>query len=1116
LYKDISKLKPVVHNLPFLRWLFVLLISYIPFVFSSAQAIDPTNLLFRYLTLEDGLPNNKVNAVTMDKYGFMWFGTNDGVCRYDGLKIKYYVQDHLIGNQARTSQVSVIKSDSAGNLLIGSYSLFRYNFIMDRIEQCDTSKGTELTGRVYAIEEGKDGIIWIGCEKGLFSYNNVKDSLRSYPLRAEKEFTIISLLYDDGKLWFGARNEGIYVFDMNTRSCSKVEKFSLSKEVKDQVNCLYMDENKTIWAGTQDNGIFKLNTADSSLTHIIPDISNTLSYRIRKIINDKYGNIWVGCRLGIFFQKAGTDSLVLIKQIDPLPSSSRSNSIYDIYIDPYEMMWTGTFSFGVSYTDFKRKPFHLYNLSDEETMFFAKMINCFTDGENENIWIGTEEGGLFYFDRYTRKFKQYKPDPGNKNSIAGLNVKTLARESDGNLWIGYYNSGLDYFQVKTGKITHFSTDKNTSYSISSNLIRTLVLDEKENLWIGTDKGVDFLKKGTTTFQHYNLNIEVLTLYKDKKNNIWAGTAGNGIYCFNSVTLQFESVYPQYFSTTIKSLYIDSRENLWVGTNKGLYFVDSKTDSLVYAGMDQGLPSNAILDILEDNNQNLWVSTGAGLIKCKLAVTFPLNFRILRFGSQDGLQGEHFREFASYKNKSGEFYFGGVQGFNIFSPDSVRTNPYRPKLAFTQLKIFNQDVEIGEKIMDKVVLEKALNETELLTLSYKHSPVAIEFAALHYSFPKNNQFRYKLIPLEKDWNYSAGIMNFASYSNLRGGDYTFVLEAANSDGLWNPEPRILKIKVVPPFYETWWFLGLIVFVLSASAIGYYFYRISLLQRYNAELEKKVDDRTRKLKDSLDQVMEKQTYIEEQSKILNQQKDQLQQLNSTKDKFFSIIAHDLRSPFQSLLGISDMLLDALKGSNNNEEKFYARTIHNSSLQLYTLVENLLTWSRTQRDKMTFEPVEINILSIIDNSISLLQQDLNQKKISCDKLIGTDKTGFADKNMIEMVFRNLLTNAIKFTAEGGKVSIYIKEKGNDLLIEIHDNGIGISPEDQQKLFRIDTNFSTKGTGGEKGTGLGLIICKEFIEKNNGRIWVESNAGEGSSFFFTIPFNKTHGNQGSVSPNS
>ena len=1079
----------------------LLLISFLPIVFASPQRIDPTNLLFRYLTLEDGLPNNKVNAVTADKYGFMWFGTNDGVCRYDGLNIKYYAQDHLIGNQARTSQVSTIKSDLSGNLLIGSYALFRYDFLNDRIEQCDTSKGTDITGRVYAIEEAGDGLIWIGCEQGLFSYNCNSDSLISWPLRKEKEFTIISLLFDDGKLWFGTRNNGLFIFDIENKTYSSIKNFQLSGEVKNQVNCLYKDGENSVWAGTQDNGIFKYNKSDSSLSHIYPDITNNMSYRVRKIIKDRYGNIWVGCRLGIFFQRAGSDSLVLIKQIDPLPSSTRSNSIYDLFIDQNEVMWAGTFSFGVCYSDFQRKPFRLYNLSDEETMFYAKLINCFADYDKENIWIGTEEGGLFLFNRYTRKFRQYKPEPGNVNSLSGVNVKTLARESTGNIWIGYYNSGLDYLNVKTGQITHFRYNIKIPSSISSNLIRSLILDEEENLWIGSDKGIDLVEKGTRVFQHFNLNTEVLTFYRDKNNNIWAGTAGKGLFCFNKESGQFEQKYTDYFSTTIKAIYIDTRDNLWVGTNKGLYCVVAATDSLIYAGVDHGLPSNAILDIQEDNKENLWISTGAGLVKCKLAVTWPAYFGVLKFGSQDGLQGEYFRELASYKNKSGELYFGGVQGFNIFSPDSVRINPYLPKIAFTTLKIFNREVKIGERVLEKTVLEKALNETDLLTLSYKHSPFSIEFAALHYADSKNNQYRYKLTPLEKEWNYSSGIRNFASYSNLPGREYTFILEVANGDGIWNTESRVLEINVIPPFWKTWWFFGIIILIMSTSGIGYYFYRISLLQRYNAELEKKVDDRTHELKESLDQITKEQIYIEEQAKILNQQKEQLQQLNSTKDKFFSIIAHDLRSPFQSLMGISDMLLDELTESNNEEQKFYVTTIHDSSHQLYSLVENLLSWSRTQRDKMTFEPVEINISDVIENILILLKPNFTQKNISLEKQFMPERKVYADKNMIELVIRNLITNALKFTPENGRIRISVMEKYQDIEIEINDNGIGISPEEQAKLFRIDSNFSKKGTMGEKGTGLGLIICKEFVEKNNGRLWVISNPGEGSSFFFTIP---------------
>ncbi len=1079
-------------------------ILFILSVRSSGQGIDPGNLLFRYLTLEDGLPNNKVNAVAMDKYGFMWFGTNDGVVRYDGLNMKYYAQDHLIGNQARTSQVSVIKTDSEGHLLIGTYSLFTYNFDLDRIVQCDTSGGTERTGRVYAIEEGNDGTIWIGCEKGLFSYSCEKNILTSHPLRVEKEFTIISLLHDNGRLWFGTRNDGLFIYDISRNTFSTVPGFILSQSVKDQVNCFYKAANGLIWAGTQDNGIFRYDPSDTSLVHIFPDSSNTLSYRVRKIMNDRYGNIWIGCRLGIFFQEAGTDSMKLIKQIDPLPSTSRSNSIYDIFIDPNEIMWTGTFSFGVGYTDFRRKPFNLYNLSDEETMFFAKMINCFTDCDESNIWIGTEEGGLFFFNRHTRKFRQYKPEAGNKNSLAGVNVKTLARESNGNLWIGYYNSGLDYMDTGTGKIIHYGPDRNRQTSLSSNLIRTVILDREENLWIGTDRGVDFLKKGTKEFVHYRLNIEVLKLYRDKDDNIWAGTAGDGIYRFDPATGEFAKVYNEYFSTTIKDIYRDSKGNLWVGTNKGLYYVDLKTDSLIYTGTDQGLPANAILGILEDNSRNIWVSTGAGLVKCRGAVDNPQSFDILKFSSRDGLQGEHFREFASYKNESGEFYFGGVQGFNIFIPDSIKSNPYPPRIALTALKIFNREVVPGEKIKERIVLDKAINETGMLTLSYKHSPVSIEFAALHFSDPKSNLFRFKLVPAEEEWNYSSGIRNFAPYFNLNGGDYEFVIEAANVDGLWNPEPRTLKIKVIPPFWTTWWFFAIIIFVLSAAGMAYYFHRITLLERYNAELGRKVDERTHELKESLAQVLENQIFIEKQSEILNQQKDQLQQLNSTKDRFFSIIAHDLRGPFQSLLGISELLAEKTRNDSDPDLRFYSQTIFESSKHIHDLVENLLTWSRTQREKITYEPEELDISCIIDNTINILGSLIGQKNISVVKQLQTGKRGYADRNMIEMVMRNLVTNAIKFTHDNGQILISLSENDNALQTEVSDNGTGISPADQLKLFKIDSNLSNKGTKGEKGTGLGLIICKEFIEKNHGRIWFTSKPGEGSSFFFTIPLSQ------------
>jgi ligand-binding sensor domain-containing protein len=838
-------------------------------VSSFGQAIDPSNLLFQYLNLENGLPHNKVNAVSMDKDGFMWFGTNDGICRYDGFNLKNYPLSSTSGDQLRTPQISAIKVDSKGNLLIGTYSLFRYNYGMDRIERCDSLKAIGLMGRVYAIEEGLNGQIWIGAEKGLFSYNTDGDSVTAYPFKANNDLIILSLLFNDEKLWFGTRNDGLFVFDTRTSSFSKVPKFSLSKEVKDQVNCLYIDKKKVIWAGTQDNGIYKFNLTDSSLSHVYLNEKNNLSYRVRKIVNDKYGNIWVGCRLGIFFQRAGTDSLIQVKQIDRLTSKSRSNSIYDIFIDRNEIMWIGTFSYGVSSCDFKRKPFYLYNLSDEETLLFVNMINCLVEGDEDNVWIGTEESGLFYFNRRTLKFKQFMPDSKNKNSLAGVNVKSLARESDGNLWIGYYGSGLDYLDVKSGQIKHYKAGKEPNNTIASNSIRALLLDNNENLLIGTDKGVDILKKGSLGFRHLNLNNEVLTLHNDNKNQIWVGTAGDGIYRLNKEKLVFEKMYSEQFTTSIKAIHVDSKDNIWIGTNKGLFYVNSRNNSLFHFGLERGLPSNIVLDILEDKKNNLWVSTGAGLIKCSSAVTNPTTFNVKQYDIHDGLQGAEFRESASFINKKGEMYFGGVQGFNVFMPDSIKNNPYSPKLAFTQLKIFSKNVEIGDEIEGKIILQKAINKTQQLTLSYKHSQISIEFAALHFSNPANNKYKYRLSPLEKEWNISTGIRNFATYSNLQGGEYSFIVEAANSDGLWNPDPLILEIKVIPPFWKTWWFIGIIILVLIASALGFYLNRISLLKRYNAELEKKVEDRTRKLKESFDQVLEKQNFIEKQSEVTGTQ-------------------------------------------------------------------------------------------------------------------------------------------------------------------------------------------------------------------------------------------------------
>jgi len=459
---------------------------------------------------------------------------------------------------------------------------------------------------------------------------------------------------------------------------------------------------------------------------------------------------------------------------------------------------------------------------------------------------------------------------------------------------------------------------------------------------------------------------------------------------------------------------------------------------------------------------------------------------------------------------------------MFHPDSIRDNPYVPQIAFTGLKIFNSIVQVGQKVKGRVVLEKTINQCKEITLSNKHRIFTIEFTALHYANPKHNHYKYMMYPFEKDWNFSDASRSFATYTNLPGGTYTFRLVSANSDGRWNEEPRELMIKILPPLWKTVWFYLLLLIVITSTIVFYYYKRLKLVQKQKDKLELMVKERTKTITEMND-ILKKQTIeLQETNALLKEQKSQitkqteelkkqkekllaqkemLQNLNSMKDRFFSIIAHDLKGPFQGILGMTELLDVNYDQFNGQERRKYFNTIHNSSKNFYDLLENLLCWARTQLNHISCNPAEFDLADVIHKNKLLYEESRMKKNITISEHYSSDTAVFADMNMIDTVIRNLLSNAIKFTGYDGRIDIGISGNTGMKLISFRDTGIGMSHRMRKDLFKIDKSITRQGTADELGTGLGLIICKEFIERNGGKIWVESESRKGSTFFITLP---------------
>jgi signal transduction histidine kinase/ligand-binding sensor domain-containing protein len=1006
------------------------------FIFSSIALFPQDKILrFNHLTVEDGLSQNTVMGITKDKYGFMWFGTLEGLCRYDGYKFKKYRAVNNSPHSLWNNRISLMYKDSNGD-------------------------------------------IWIlNADTLICKYNYETDDFQRFTPR------------------------------------------TVSKKVLDS-----LDRSKSIYFTKiiQDNVIWQVNQSYSKLT---------LMYPFNRIVD-----------LNMLTQTdkvTGQKTKYRTDQFDRW--ALNDESVFNIYLDDNNILWVGTYSGGINKADTRQKPFKsfFHDPLDPAKSIIDNKIRAIYQDNKGNLWIGTHNKGITYIDRTTDKYIHFQHNAKDSlNSLTENEVRKIYCDRFGYLWFGT-KGGLDRFDKKTNRFKHYTISSKSN--IPNNWVYSIMEDHSHYMWIGTWNGIAkydrkndrfFAYEATKTLKRKNVRI----ILEDHHYNLWVATEGGGITRFSrdSSSGFQEKLTPTHFnfsssnpnslnSDRVYAMMEDENGILWIGTNSGLTRFDPAKNKFTRFYVDQGLPDELIIGLLSDTKGHLWISHKKGLTRLDTKT-----FEMRNYDRQDGLQDNEFSEDAYFRNeKTGEMFFGGVKGFNSFYPDSIEDNKYLPKVVFTDLQISNQSVHINEPVNGRIILSKPISLTNQITLAYDSKNIAIEFAALHYSNPLGNQYSHRLMKFDKDWILTDANNRIASYTNLVPGTYIFEVKASNSDGLWNPIPTELKIVILPPWWGTWWFRSLLITFIVFFIYGLIYLRVSLYRKKQVELTKLVKERTIKLEETNELLLERQTRIEEQSiellahsdsikeannlllqnqNLIKTQADRLMEaneeltiLNSTKDRFFSIIAHDLRNPFHVVKGFAELLLNDEKYPPEKVRKFI-QLIYTSAISASNLLENLLQWSCSQTGRISFEPVNINLSIIVNETISLLVGDAHHKNIKLQSLINQNIQVFADENMLKTICRNLISNAVKFTPENGRITISSVLIDAKVEITVTDTGVGIPPDTMSQLFRVDTTITTKGTANETGTGLGLILCKEFVEKHCGKIWVESEEGKGSSFKFTL----------------
>ncbi len=674
------------------------------------------------------------------------------------------------------------------------------------------------------------------------------------------------------------------------------------------------------------------------------------------------------------------------------------------------------------------------------------MIRGIAEDRDHNIWIGTWDAGLNKYDRKSGRFIHYMPDSKDPSGLSGKTIYKLSIDHNDILWISIYNTGIDLFDVKKKEVVkRIRSGVNQRKSISG-----------DNSWF---------------------------FFEDQDNKMWVCTQ-NGLNLYDSLTGTFRVFY--FPDNDIGAFYKDRTGNLWVGTNtKGMFRCDEEGNIINTYDITNGLPNNRIHAITEDNQGNLWISSNSGISRFERSAG---KFR--NYSKEDGLQGDQFYQQSFLKTRKGEIYFGGYNGFNSFNPDSMEDNRFIPPVYITDFMIFNKPVIYATPGSQ---FPKHISQEKEIRLNWRQSVFSFSFAAINYNHPKKNQYKYIMEGFETEWNNTDASRRYVTYTNLDPGTYYFKVKATNNDGIWNENETSLRIIILPPWWATWWFRT-IVFSIIAFILAFFFYsRMNRLKNQKIRLEEQVAKKTYEL-------TQKQEMILQQDEDLKESNKKLTILNATKDKFFSIIAHDLKNPFNSILGFSELLIEDFKELTEDKKLEFIEAIHDSSRRIYVLLENLLEWASTQTGNIRFHPEVIDMEEVFETNYALIKNKFEEKGIRFNMELPDNTKVFADYNMISTVIRNLMGNAIKFT-ENGEVRAAIRPVDSHMEISISDSGLGIPHKVQERIFEIDHKKSTSGTRGEKGSGLGLLICREFVLKNGGELFVKSEEGKGTTFTFTVP---------------
>jgi len=1061
-------------------------------------------MFFEHVTMRDGLSTSTVNSILQDSQGYVWLATEAGLNRYDGNTIRQFRRERGNEHGLASDYIWSIAEDSHGDLWLATDGggVARWERRTEQFQQFrhDPALPQSLASdgvRVLLIDA--QGRIWAGTkDQGLDVLDPNTGHARHYRHQDADAHSLpsdaIGALYADheGRIWIGT-DGGLSRFDAASNGFINYGEAMSAAHISDlRVRAIREDHTGALWVGTVSGGLARIEPTGNRTTifrHDPMKVHSLSQDHVWAVVEDDAQRLWVATADGLDLFDRNSESFVRYGHDMDNPQSLRDSDVLSLYQDRGGVLWVGTRGGGASHWN----PRSLLLGHYFSAAFRAAQVVSFADDGAGKVWVGTIGDGLIEIDTRAGSERQYGTD---KSGAAGPqlsddHIMALLYDHRGVLWIGTMSGGLDKLDVATGKVQVFRSVADDASTLPASGVMTLYEDRAGTLWVGTYRGgLASIDSATGRITRYPFGVpngnslsspKASAIVEDGLGNLWVGTAGGGLNLLERKTGRFH-VYRRddrdpnsLGDDMVYALHIDRRGELWVGTAGGglerVVGTSAHPDAIHFetqAHLD-GMSSQVVYGIESDRQGRLWLSTNNGLARLDLQA-----HAIKIFHRVHGLQDEEFNFNAHYAGADGTLFFGGNNGFNAFSPDLIAADTPAPRVVLTT----------AAKLNRPIAAQELPGATRPLQLAYDDKLVTLDFAALDFTSPSNNQYSYQLEGFDSAW-IDAGATHRATYTNLAAGDYTFKVRAANADGIWSPEGLSIPVHVAPAPWNT--LAARVLYVLAAAAILAYLWRFQRQRherelRYSRELEHTVRLRTHELEE---------------------RNQELQVLSRAKSDFVARMSHELRTPMNGVLGMTSLLLDT---PIDQSQRRFAEAIHRSADSLLSIVDDVLDFSKIEAGRLQLDPVDCDLIELVEQTVEMLAARAATKGIEllCDSPAAALPRVKLDAVRLRQVLVNLGGNALKFT-EHGEVIVRLELLGSEsghlkVRIEVADTGIGIAPENQAKIFDKFAQEDASTTRRFGGTGLGLAISRQLVELMGGRLAVNSVPGEGSTFSFEL----------------